>query len=842
MIYKGKKTKCISFPLGGIGTGCIGLGGNGELIDWEIFNRPNKGTRNGYSHFAIKVNKGGKTYARVLHGDTNENYMGEKDLGWFCGIGFGVSANSMAGFPHFKDVTFEGTFPMARLTFEEEGFPCVARLCAFNPFVPQDEESSGLPTAIFKWEIENTTDEELEYSLAFTVQNPAPVSINREFERDGLKGVFLKNGAKEKNEIDYFDMSVLTSAENTVVQENWYRGGWQDGVTTYWKNLCDLERMPKRSYEKGGRCDHATVVAYVKIPAGERREIPFVLSWNCPNNYNYWDECRDENGNHKTWKNYYATRFEDSRESGAYTLIGIMPYYEMTNLFTKSLQEMPLDPFMIDAISANLSVIKSPVILRLEDGSIWGWEGLHQTKGSCDGSCQHVWNYAYAIPYLFPRLERSLRENTIMYATKNSGETAFRIPLPLGREPKWWRACVDGQMGEVIKCYREWQISGDREWLKDNIKEIFSMLDYAWSEENPDAWDRNKDGVLEGRQHHTLDMELFGPSAWLQGLYLLALDCGAKMADELGYFKKAKEYEEIYKKGKKWTNDNLFNGKYFFHKIDLKDKSIIDKYPETEGYWNEEAGEIKYQVANGSIIDQMLGDWHADLLGCEKIFDYSKKEKALDYLFKNNYKQSMREVTNMWRNFSLNDESGVLICTYPKNEKAPAIPIPYCEETMTGFEYALAGLYLSQCRYNEAEAIVKAIRERYDGEKRNPWNEIECGSNYARSMASYGLLLEYSGYRAEMSKSFMGFYCKYSGCVFPWSGGDTWGTVEYGRDKCKITVLGKPLCLRYVGVYDTLFISSVKIDKRPVYFVRYDEDIMIFDPIENVLEIEYRYV
>ncbi len=90
MIYKRNKTKCISFPLGGIGTGCIGLGGNGELIDWEIFNRPSNGTRNGYSHFAIKAKCQDKTHVRVLHGDTNENYIGEKDSGWFCGMGFGV--------------------------------------------------------------------------------------------------------------------------------------------------------------------------------------------------------------------------------------------------------------------------------------------------------------------------------------------------------------------------------------------------------------------------------------------------------------------------------------------------------------------------------------------------------------------------------------------------------------------------------------------------------------------------------------------------------------------------------------------------------------------------------
>ena len=65
MIYEKQKTKNISFPLGGIGTGCIGLSGNGELRDWEIFNRPNKNVGNGYSHFAIKAKYKGKSILKL---------------------------------------------------------------------------------------------------------------------------------------------------------------------------------------------------------------------------------------------------------------------------------------------------------------------------------------------------------------------------------------------------------------------------------------------------------------------------------------------------------------------------------------------------------------------------------------------------------------------------------------------------------------------------------------------------------------------------------------------------------------------------------------------------------
>ena len=77
MKYTGEFTKEISFPLGGIGTGSIGLGGNGRLMDWEIFNRPSKGSINSYSHFAIKAIRDNKPITYVLNGDFEKDFMGQ---------------------------------------------------------------------------------------------------------------------------------------------------------------------------------------------------------------------------------------------------------------------------------------------------------------------------------------------------------------------------------------------------------------------------------------------------------------------------------------------------------------------------------------------------------------------------------------------------------------------------------------------------------------------------------------------------------------------------------------------------------------------------------------------
>ena len=829
MIYD-VKTKNISFPLGGIGTGCIGLSGDGELREWEIFNRPNKNGRNGYSHFAIKATSAEGESVKVLHGDTNDNLSGVPCASnGHYGLGYGPSQSSFAGFPHFKSLSFYGAFPIAKLSFSDDDFPAVVRLLAFNPFIPHDEYNSSIPAAFFEWEVENVSASDLQIALACTVCNPAASCVNQAVEDGDFKGVMLKSENLNESDVGYSDLCILTNNRECDVQEYWYRGRWQDGVTTYWKNFSSLDRMPERKYSEPSKNDHSTVVSYVNIPAGEKKTLRFIISWNVPIAENYWYPRKD---GETTWKNYYATQFKNSFCSAKYAMEHFALLRDKTVLFSDSLQECTLNESVKDAISANLSVIKTPTALRLEDGTFWGWEGCSETTGSCQGTCQHVWNYAYVMPYLFPRLERSIRESILKYAIDDSGATIFRLNLPFkgfGSDP-FLHSCVDGQMGEVIKCYREWKFSGDDEWLKKHSENIFKMLEYAWSPENSDKWDADMDGVLEGRQHHTLDMELFGPSSWLQGFYLLALDCAAEMARYLGDEKRAEMYTDLYNKGRKWTNENLFNGEYFYQRVNLSDKSLVERFSADE-YWNKEACEIKYQVADGCIIDQMLADWHAALIGASNVFDSDKKKVALSSLYKYNYKTSMRGLTNMWRNFAINDEQGTVICSYPEGAYIPAIPIPYCEETMTGFEYALAGLMISEGYVAEGENMIKAIRDRYDGEKRNPWNEIECGSNYARSMASYALMPIYSGFTFDMTRKHIGFVPITSGGKYLYSVAESWGTVEFDSKGCRLTVLGKPLSLNSISVPSSEAITYVIVDGDNHNFETANDKILLGDVI-----------
>ena len=841
MKYVGWNTKEISFPLGGIGTGSIGIGGDGRLIDWEIFNKPSKGSINGYTHFAIRAIQGDKITAAVLNGDIQKEFIGQYEKSIFTGYGFGPSNQKMCGFPHFKNVEFNGEFPLALLDFKDDKFPANVNMTAFNPFIPLDAKNSSIPAAFFEFEVENITSENVEYQIALSVANPYKDSINKADINNRVKTLTLLNNGTGKDELKHGDLTLATDCDTAYTQTYWYRGGWQDSIVSFWNEFSNEKHINERIYDDQGRYDTGTLIAEIKLCPKEKKKVKFILSWNVPNNYNYWNECKNDDGTHKTWKNYYATVFENSVQTAVYSLENWDYLYNRTLNFKKALHETTMPKEVIDAASSNLSVLKSPTVLRLEDGSFYGWEGVHELEGSCEGTCQHVWNYAYALCFLFPELERSIRDMEFNFSTDENGRMGFRIMLPLGRKMTDFRACVDGQMGAVIKCYREWKISGDNKWLEANWENIKKVLEYAWSENNEDCWDLDKDGVLEGRQHHTLDMELFGPSSWLEGMYLAALKAAAEMADFLGDTQKAQEYREIFDKGYRWTKENLFNGKYFIQKVDINDKRITDKFDASPKYWNDETKQIKYQIHEGSSIDQMLAQWHADIIGLGEIFDKEQVFDALSEMMKNNYKPTMREFVNPWRIFSVNDEAGTVICDYPHGTEKPKIPIPYCEDTMTGFEYSFAGLLCSRGKIDDGLKVVKAVRDRFDGEKRNPWNEFECGSNYARSMASYALIPILSGFEFDMPHHHIGFNpYKTNDFKCIWSLADAWGNFEVNNNTVKINVCEGEINLKSLSLKFCSKVSYVKIDGKDVDFefkngIIYFKETNILNYVEIIL-------
>ena len=817
MVYTGEQLREICFPLGGIGTGCIGLAGNGRLKDFEIFNRPDKGSVNGFTHLAVRAVKNGQCVARVLNSDLMDSRMGQYGLSY----GYGPSDTTMAGFPHFADAEFRGEFPYAFLNFSNGDFPGDVSLKAFSPFIPLDDRDSSLPTAMFAVRIVNTEDESICYAAAFTCRNPFSadaVNTWAELADTRTNSVFAAGAAfysrAGTDSPEYGEMALVTDDPASQVQKYWYKGGWKDSIATFWNEFSS--GGPLRNRDEGN--SHATVMREFTLAPGETKIVRFALCWYIPNCHNYWNPLKDEDGRDVIWKNWYATQFDGALSVADYVMWNWAELDRRTSVFHKALHSSSLDPAVIDAASSSLSVLRSATVKRLEDGSFYGFEGCNEKSGSCEGTCQHVWNYAYALPFLFPQLERSIRDLEFKYSTDKNGRMEFRLKLPLGREYTPFRACVDGQMGAVIKTWREWKISGDTDWLRGVFPQVKKALEYAFHPENPDRWDLDMDGVLEGRQHHTLDMELFGPSSWLEGFYLAALKCGALMARELGEDESAALYEGLYEKGRRWANENLFNGRYFCQKIDLEDESIPRGF-DAMNYWNEETKEIKYQIGEGSSIDQMCAQWHADVLGLGRLFDKDKTDKALKSMMKYNYLPSVRFFANPWRLFCLNGEAGTLICAYPPEARKPKIPVPYCEETMHGFEYQFAGLLLAEGFYDDSMKVVRAVRDRYDGKWRNPYNEMECGSNYARSMAAWALIPITGGFDFDLPHGTIGFDPVIPGDFKSiWRLGTGWGTYEKTEKRSAIRLTEGTLKLRKISLPYVKKVEKLMLDGKETPF------------------------
>ncbi|MBM7568628.1 GH116 family glycosyl-hydrolase [Paenibacillus sacheonensis] len=850
-LYKGAKTREISFPLGGIGSGSIGLAGNGRLVDWEIFNRPNKRSFNGFSHFAVKAERDGKLLdARVLNGDMQSPYVGEPVRGGplHSGYGFGPESQTMAGMPHFRETTFRGEFPLAEMTFAEPAFPGRVRLTAFNPFIPLREDDSSLPAAFFEWELENTDDAPIAYTVCLSAGNPFAVEnaayrygeVGGEREQK-VHAIKLSSNQYSPEHARYGDITIATDAADASYQEYWYRGGWCDNLEMYWHDFTQPGRLTNRQYGEderpAGRKDTASLAAHLELRPGEKKTVRFAISWHFPNVENYWNPNPDgPNG----WRNYYASLFEDSGASARYALAHWDRLYGETLRFKEALFASTVPDAVMDAVSANLSVIKSATALRLTDGSFYGFEGSIEDTGCCEGSCTHVWNYAYALPFLFPRLERSMRELDFAYNRREDGRMSFRLMLPLGRDRQNFRACADGQFGGVIKAYRDWKISGSTDWLRSVWPAVKGSIAYAWADSNEDKWDPGKTGVLSGRQHHTLDMELYGPNSWLNGFYLAALKAGAEMAAHMGEQETADEFGRLFQSGKRWVDEHLFNGDYYIQQVDLSDKSLLEAFDEetVRTYWNGELGEIKYQVADGCAIDQVVAQWHANLSGLGEIFDKEQSRKALRSLYRHNFKPSMRGEANTWRLYSLNDEGGLVICTWPEGTSKPAIPLTYNSETMTGFEYQAAAHMIQEGLVDEGLSVVQAIRDRYDGEKRNPWNEIECGSNYARSMASYALLQAFSGFEYDMVRGMIGFKPVSVDAEgefrVVWSLDMAWGSYEQSEKQISVHVRGGALSLRTLKLREeqTSRIERIEAGGAGVDYRIDGDEIQFPDPVE----------
>jgi len=730
------------------------------------------------------------------------------------------------------EAVFRGEFPFAWINFKDRDLPVEISLEAWNPFIPLDVENSALPMAIFTWKIKNPTKDTIDVSLAANLFNPIGSrytnvkgerpglgkNLNVYLEKGDVRGLYLTSLKVQEDDPNYGSMALTTSWPDVNVQTRWYRGGWWDQCHVFWDDFSKdgrIRQVRDTSASAENRSDVGSLVLRATLPPRSEVSLPVFLTWYFPNRENYWNGEKEVRG--KMMRNYVAGKFTDAISVADYANNNLTKLEKETRTFHDALFGTSLPDYVIDAISSQMSTLKSTVCILLENGSFFGFEGVSDQGGCCPMNCTHVWNYEQTLAYLFPQLERSMRETDFLHNTLPNGYMTFRTLLPLGDNQWKFKACADGQMGSIIRAYRDWKLSGDTEWLRRLWPKIKSALEFAWlgsgdpppqgyewtKEQVSMPWDPDKNGVMEGEQHNTYDIEFYGPNTMMGSLYLGALKAGAEIAEAMKEPDKATEYRGLFESGKKLYDEKLWAGDYYIQDVYVLDGLKVPEHlvwPEDEEC--EDGCECdtvpggktkaldsahvvpKYQYGKGCLSDQLLGQYLAHVAGLGYVLDKDHVKQAMQSIYRYNFRPSMKDFANVQRVYAVNDEAGLLLCSWPHGDR-PALPFVYSDEVWTGIEYQVAATLIYNGWVKEGLEVVKGVRARYSGFNRNPWDEVECGHHYARAMASWAVMLALTGYHYDGVTGHIEFSPVMNAGNFAtfWSCGRAWGSYEQVQKK-----------------------------------------------------------
>ncbi|MGQ9619754.1 MAG: GH116 family glycosyl hydrolase [Bacteroidales bacterium] len=796
--YYGENLSRVAFPVGGIGSGMFCIEGTGAVSHMSVRNRPE--VFNEPCMFAAISLKDIENGTKVLEGTVPDR----KKFG-MPGTGNGATGTTY-GLPRFQNARFLARFPFAKIILHDDDIPLNVELMAWSPFIPTDPDNSSLPAGALEYTFTNNSKRTLHAVFSYSSRNFMSQTKGRNSIKPVDEGFVLSEDGIEDRSETKGEFAIFTDDPSVVVDHCWFRGGWWDPLTMAWKII--QETSVRSTLPADRDAPGATLFVPFDLEPSKTKTIRLMMSWYVPETRLRYGTDTQESGKvlqqltqkqneSMYYKPWYAGRFSSIAEVINYWKNNYDDLKIKSELFRDAFYSTTIPPEIIEAVAANLTILKSPTVLRQTDGKLWCWEGCSDNAGCCAGSCTHVWNYAQAIPHLFPALERTLRETEFFKSQDISGHQTFRSALPVRPVAHTFYAAADGQLGGIMKVYRDWRIYGNDEWLKMMFPKVKQSIDYCII-----TWDPRHTGTLEEPHHNTYDIEFWGPDGMCTSFYLGALRAFCQMGKFLG--EDVSKYEELYLKGRKAMEDVLFDGEYFIQKIMWEGLNAPNPVEASKGAWNtdysEEAKELlqregpKYQYGKGCLSDGILGTWIAEVCGLHNIIDSAKIRSHLNSIFKYNFRQNLSDHVNPQRpSFALGNEGGLLLCSWPKGGDL-SLPFVYSNEVWTGIEYQVASHLMMMDEKEKGLKIVRACRDRYDGRVRNPFNEYECGHWYARAMSSYGLLQGMTGLRFDAVTGTL--YLKAGDGDFT-----VFISTETGFGKAGIKK-GKPFCEAVYGTID----------------------------------------
>ncbi|WP_427892718.1 GH116 family glycosyl hydrolase [Kribbella sp. GL6] len=557
-----------------------------------------------------------------------------------------------------------------------------------------------------------------------------------------------------------FALTALTPAPNHAAGE--------DGVQVVVRpSIADWSTVDALFDSAAGPADSAdpqagTVAVTVTLPPGAARTIQFAYGWFFPNPQR---ELFAELVGASTFRRHYATRFGSAREVVEYVGREAARLERDTKLWVQTwYDDSSLPHWFLERTLATASTIATSTCYRWDDGRFYAWEGTY----CCAGTCEHVWNYAQAIGRLFPDLERDTRERVDLgIAFRPTGEIGNR-----GESGDASSSFADGQTGTILRIYREHQMSKDPSFLQRVWPRVRTAVEFLVTHRDG----ADEDGIFRGSQWNTLDTEWFGEVPWISGLYVAALRAAAAMAGDVGDTASATRYTTIADRGSAYLAGTLFNAEYGYYV-----QKVDPAHPTAEN------------SNRGLFIDQLYGQTYASQLGLPRVFPEDQARSALAKLYESNFRAAPGTYRppgiGAGRVYTTGDESGVLMATWPHGGSDETRGLMYFNEVWTGQEYQFAAHLFAEGMADEGLAVTRAMYERYDATKRNPYNEIEASDHYARAMMGYGVYLAACGYEYHGPRGHLGFAPRIHPENFrgAFTGAEGWGLYTQRRTPKSLT-------------------------------------------------------
>jgi len=739
--YSGEQLNQIAFPLGGIGAGMICLEGTGAVSHVSLRNRPE--IFNEPETFAALWVKGANRAARVLEGPVPDRKK-------FGAPGTGNGAGGTAfGLPRLREAVFQARFPFATVALTDPDLPLRVELTGWSPFEPGDADNACLPVAALEYRFTNPTAQAQEAVFSWNARNFMRLGDNPQAVKATPGGFVLWSAAASGQGWEEGAFSATVDDPEVQVNHCWFRGGWFDALTMVWKDIETGKHEATPPVTTGEASPGASLYVPFTLAPGASKTVVLRFAWYVGRTNLRWG--RDPEGatavSPADYKPWYAGRFANLDAVAEYWREHYTELRQQSRRFSDCFYDSTLPPEVIEAVAANLTILKSPTVLRQADGRMWAWEGCGDDDGCCAGSCTHVWNYAQALPHLFPELERTLRETEFGPSQDERGHQQFRSALPIRPLVHDFHAASDGQLGGIMKVHREWRISGDTAWLRRLWPKVCASLDYCIQ-----LWDPGHKGWLEEPHHNTYDIEFWGADGMCTSFYLGALQAATEMGRALN--DDVSGYADLLAKGRARMETDLFDGEYFYQRVEWKSLRAKNPLAAPNDFPPEEVARFeregpKYQYGLGCLADGVLGTWLALVCGVGQVVDAGKVASHLRAVHRYNLKHDLTEHPNPQRpSYACGAEGGLLLCTWPKGGEL-SLPFVYSNEVWTGIEYQVAAHLMLMGAVPEGLEIVRTVRDRYDGRVRNPFDEYECGHWYARAMSSYSLLQGLSGARYD---------------------------------------------------------------------------------------------